>query len=86
MFLQGPDKHGRGVIILKASRHSKTNRDLEENKRLICHTLDYQIKLHDLRLNPDAKGVGIFDLRGDTSFASSSFPAPVSFTLGDSFC
>ena len=64
VFLQGPDKHGRGVIILKVSRHSKTKRDLEETKRLICHTLDHQIKLHDLRLNPDAKGVGIFDLRG----------------------
>ena len=64
VFLQGPDKHGRGVIILKVSRHSKTKRDLEETKRLICHTLDHQVKLHDLRLNPDAKGVGIFDLRG----------------------
>ncbi len=65
MFLQGPDKHGRGVIILKASRHSKSKRDLEETKRCICYTLDHQIKLHDLRLNPDAKGLGIFDLRGD---------------------
>ena len=63
-FLQGPDKHGRGVIILKTSRHSKTKRNLEETKRLICYTLDHQIKLHDLSRNPDAKGVGIFDLQG----------------------
>ncbi|CAL5218691.1 g400 [Coccomyxa viridis] len=66
VFLQGPDKHGRGVIILKASRHSKSKRDLEETKRCICYTLDHQIKLHDLRLNPDAKGFGIFDLRDIT--------------------
>lgn len=66
-FLQGPDKHGRGVIILKASRHSKTKRNLEETKRLICYALDNQYKLHDLRLNPAAKGVGIFDLRGEAS-------------------
>ena len=68
MFLQGPDKHGRGVIILKTSRHSKTKRDLEETKRCICYTLDHQIRLHDLRLNPDAKGLGIFDLRGTHPF------------------
>jgi hypothetical protein len=66
VFLQGPDRHGRGVIILKASRHSRSKRDLEENKRLICYSLDNQTKLHDLRINPDGKGVGIFDLRGKT--------------------
>ena len=62
--LQGPDKHGRGVLILKGARHSKSKRDLEELKRFICYCLDNVIKQHDLRLNPEGKGVAIFDLRG----------------------
>ncbi|CAK0773230.1 hypothetical protein CVIRNUC_004043 [Coccomyxa viridis] len=63
VFLQGPDKHGRGVLILKGARHSKSKRDLEELKRFICYCLDNVIKQHDLRLNPEGKGVAIFDLR-----------------------
>ena len=64
VFLQGPDKHGRGVLILKGARHSKSKRDLEELKRFICYCLDNVIKQHDLRVNPEGKGVAIFDLRG----------------------
>jgi hypothetical protein len=64
VFVQGCDKHGRAIIYLMASRHSRSSRDLEETKRLICYSLDTQIEFHDLQRNPDGKGVGIFDMRG----------------------
>ena len=64
VFLQGVDKHGRGVLVLKGARHSRSKRDLEELKRFICYSLDNNIKQHDLRFNPEGKGVAIFDLRG----------------------
>lgn len=64
VFVQGCDIHGRGIILLLVARHSKSMRDLEETKRLICYSLDTSIKFHDLQRNPDGKGIGIFDLRG----------------------
>ena len=39
-------------------------RNLDETKKLICYTLDTLAALHDFKHNPQGKGVGIFDLRG----------------------
>ncbi|EIE25944.1 CRAL/TRIO domain-containing protein [Coccomyxa subellipsoidea C-169] len=64
VFVQGCDKFGRGIIILLTARHSKSTRDLDETKRLICYSLEQQIQLHDAVRNPDGKGIGIFDMRG----------------------
>lgn len=64
VFVQGCDNAGRGIILLLAARHSKTTRDLDETKRFICYCLEQQCQLHDPQLNPDGKGVGIFDMRG----------------------
>ncbi|KAK9915876.1 hypothetical protein WJX75_005565 [Coccomyxa subellipsoidea] len=66
VFVQGCDNAGRGIILLLAARHSKTTRDLDETKRFICYCLEQQCQLHDPQLNPDGKGVGIFDMRGIT--------------------
>lgn len=64
VFVQGCDNNGRGIIVLLAARHSKSNRDLDETKRFICYSLEQQIQLHNLARNPVGKGVGIFDMRG----------------------
>ena len=69
-FLQGTDKQGRAVAIVKGSKHSKINRNLEECKRLICYCLDGAIDRCDLSKNPTGKVVAIFDLRGEKLQAS----------------
>lgn len=64
-YLQGTDKQGRAVSIIVGSKHSKTKRDLEETKRLICYSLDAAIDRCDLSKNPSGKVVAVFDLRGE---------------------
>ncbi|KAK9832194.1 hypothetical protein WJX74_002573 [Apatococcus lobatus] len=63
-FLQGTDKQGRAVSVIVGSKHSKSKRDLEETKRLICYCLDAAIDRCDLSKNPTGKVVAVFDLRG----------------------
>ena len=63
-YLQGVDNQGRAVSIILASKHSKSKRDLDETKRLICYCLDASIDRCDLSRNPTGKVVAIFDLRG----------------------
>lgn len=63
VFLQGPDKHGRGVGILQACQHTMT--DNTSQQRFITYVIDGIIASCDQQRNPDGKIVAIFDLRGE---------------------
>ncbi|KAK9863607.1 hypothetical protein WJX84_001947 [Apatococcus fuscideae] len=80
-FLQGTDKQGRAVAIVKGSKHSKINRNLEECKRLICYCLDGAIDRCDLSKNPTGKVVAIFDLRGISNDAMDTSALHAVFDL-----
>ena len=72
VFMQGLDKQGRQILVLKTNRHSKSLRDLKQCMRNLCYCLDKAINAADTTRNPDGKIAGIFDLRSKISLPSQS--------------
>lgn len=75
VFLQGCDKFGRRILVLRVSKHSVSVRKIEQTMRNLCYSLDKAIALADAEKNPEGKIAGIFDLRGQSLFP---VPTPVS--------
>lgn len=61
-FLQGPDRHGRGVGILQARKHTMT--DVISQQRFITYCIDGMLASCNTQSNPDGKFVAIFELQG----------------------
>jgi len=66
VFLQGSDRHGHPVVIIKASKHDMRTRDLGETNRLIAYTLDNAALAGDSSLDPNARLCCLLDLAGLT--------------------
>jgi hypothetical protein len=62
IFMQGRDRHGRGVIILQARKHKLT--DNHTQQRYITYVIDGAVAASDTARNPDDKCVCIFELSG----------------------
>ena len=79
-FLQGCDKLGRPLTICVISRHSKSQRKLEQTKRYIAYSLDNSIHAVDLKTNPTGKTCAIFDLRGAQNIMPADPPQCLSLS------
>jgi hypothetical protein len=63
VYLQGQDKHGRGVCILQGRKHTYT--DATSQPRFITYVIDGIIASCDLQRNPDARIVAVFELQSE---------------------
>ncbi|GAB4814590.1 hypothetical protein N2152v2_001636 [Parachlorella kessleri] len=64
VFLQGCDKSGHPLVVVKAGRHVLSSQDLPTTKRLICCALDLATTAADPELNPLGRVCCLFDLSG----------------------
>ena len=64
VFLQGHDRYGHPVVVIKAAGHDMRTRDLTETNRLIAYTLDNASLAGDLSKDPNGRLCCIIDLLG----------------------
>lgn len=62
VFLQGPDRQGRGLAILHGRKHTLT--DNTQSQRFISLTIDGMLATCDHQRNPQGKIVAVFELQG----------------------
>lgn len=63
VYLQGQDKHGRGVCILQGRKHTYT--DATSQPRFITYVIDGIIASCDLQRNQEARIVAVFELQSE---------------------
>lgn len=66
VFLQGSDRQGHPVVVIKASKHDMRTRDLGETNRLIAYTLDNAALAGNPSLDANTRLCCLLDLAGLT--------------------
>lgn len=70
MYIQGLDREGRAVAIFLSAKHDVKMRDPEEMERMMCYTIDKQLDMADVEINPERRITIFFDL-SDVSVTKS---------------
>jgi hypothetical protein len=64
IFLQGRDRQGRGLIIVKVANHHSRGRDLRQMKLFSVYIMEAMVALCDKERNPTCRLSSMFDLTG----------------------
>lgn len=75
VYLQGRDRHGRGVCILQGRKHAFTTHTSQQ--RFITYTIDGMIAACDTKVNPEARIVAVFELQSESTAPAQAVAVPV---------
>jgi hypothetical protein len=75
VYLQGQDRHGRGVCVLQGRKHTFTTHTSQQ--RFITYVIDGMIAACDRKVNPEARIVAVFELQSESTMPQQAVAVPV---------